>query len=263
MSNIHPSAIISSEAKIASDAVVGAFSVIEAGAEIGKGCRIESHVVLKRGTILEESVNIHSFCVIAGDPQDLNFDVNLKSGVRVGAHTTLREGVTLSRATVEGHYTTVGHHCFFMAYSHAGHDCAIGNHVVMANAVLLAGKVTVGDFAFLGGSAVFHQGIRIGESVMASGNSSIAYDLPPFTTCAERNMLHGLNLVGMKRRGFSLAEVTDVKRCYRAVYAEVGNYVVKAQEALNSGVATTERGKQFLEFFSNCKRGVVSSQGFV
>ena len=169
-------------------------ALIQEGARLGIGCVIHAHAVISRYCELEEAVTVHPFAVIGGDPQDLSFDAGTESAVRVGARTVIREHVTISRATKAGACTEIGADCFLMASCHVAHDCRIGDRVVIANAVLLAGHVQIGDRAFLGGGA------------------RISRDIAPFTLVTERNALIGLNVVGLRRRGFKRDVIEEIKR---------------------------------------------------
>jgi UDP-N-acetylglucosamine acyltransferase len=155
----------------------------------------------------------------------------------------------------------VGERCFLMAASHVAHDCQLGNDVILANAALLGGHISVGDRAFLGGGAVFHQFLRIGESAMISGGSRMAQDIPPFVMAAERNEVIGLNRVGLRRRGFAAATLSELKHAYREVYGSAGNPAKQAAAALSSGVFRTPEAQRFLTFFaSGSKRGFAQSR---
>jgi UDP-N-acetylglucosamine acyltransferase len=237
MSQIHPTAII------------------EEGVELGADCTIHAHVILRRGTVLGERVTVHPFAVVGGDPQDLRFEPATLSGVRIGAGTTLREHVTVSRSTGAGGATVVGDTCYLMAACHVAHDCVVGNQVVVANAVLLAGHVHIGDHCFLGGAALFHQFVRVGEGAMISGASRVAQDVPPYAMAAERNEVIGLNLVGLKRRGVARESIREVKEAFRIVYFTVGNIREVAAQALAGGGFRTAEARRFLEFFLSGKRG--------
>lgn len=237
MSQIHPTAII------------------DDGVEIGTACVIHAHAIIRRGTVLGERVTVHPFAVVGGDPQDLHFDPATASGVRLGAGTTVREHVTVSRSTKAGGFTTVGENGFLMAACHVAHDCQVGSHVVIANAVLLAGHVHVGDHCFLGGGAGFHQFVRVGEGAVVSGASRIAQDVPPFAMAAERNEVIGLNLVGLKRRGVSREAIRELKEAFRVVYFTAGNIREVATQAAAGGCFHTVEARRFLEFFVSGKRG--------
>lgn len=252
---IHPTAIIDPSAVIGENCTVGPFSIIEDGVTLEAGCRIDAHVILKAGTLLEGNVVVHPGAVIGGPPQDLGFDLKIRSGVRVGSETVIRELVTINRSSREGEATQIGEKCFLMAGSHVAHDCVLGERVILANLVMLAGHVNVGAFSFLGGSAGVHQFCRIGESVMVGGNASISMDLPPFTIVSERNRMSGLNLIGLRRRGFGVEVIGDIKRCFTKTYELDPNPRTAAEAAIRLGVPTTAEGRQFLKFFAEGKRG--------
>lgn len=230
-------------------------AIIEPGAQIGADCEILAGAVIKAGVTLGDRVEVGEYSVIGGAPQSIDFDRSLKTGVRIGAGTVIREHVTISRATHEGGDTVIGEKCFIMAAAHVAHDCALADNVIMANAVLLAGHVSVGANAFIGGGAVVHQFARIGESVMISGNAAISRDLAPFVLSAERDLVIGLNLVGLKRRGFEREQIREIKDAFREVYHAPGNIRVAAADAFASGRYTTDGARRFLEFFSGGNRG--------
>lgn len=227
-------------------------AVIEDGAQLGDDCEIMAHAVITRHAVLGNRVVVHPGAVIGGDPQYLKFDRATHSSVHVGAGTVIRENVTLNRSIRPGEATTVGERCFLMANSHVGHDCTLGNDVVLANNAMLAGHVTVGDFTFVGGGAGIHQFCRIGESVMVAGLARITRDLAPFTITAERDEVVGLNLVGLKRRGFSREIIRELKDAFRAVYFGAGNIRELAAAVENRASPEVQR---FLDFFAEGKRG--------
>lgn len=246
----HPTALVAPDATLAADVVVGPYALIESGVSIAEGCRIEAHAIIRSGSTLGRQVFVDSHAVVGGLPQDTHFDPATPSGVQVGDHTVLREGVTLHRSTQAGGMTQVGAHCMLMAGAHVAHDCRVEDHAILANHVLLGGYVQVGAWAFLGGGAVFHQFLRIGAHAMVSGNGAFSETIPPYTVAADRNTIYGLNLIGLKRRGFSPEHLADIKRCYRAVYLRAGQPVGLARAALESGVAQTDCGRSFLEFLA-------------
>lgn len=234
--------------------VIHPTAIVEAGAQLGADCEIMAGAVVTRHCVLGDRVVVHPYAVIGGDPQYLKFDPTIASGVRIGAGTVLREHVTINRSIQAGGFTTVGEGCYFMAASHAAHDCAVGSQVVLANGALLAGHVSVGDHTFFGGGVGVHQFTRIGESVMVSGNASISRDVPHFTMVAERDDVIGFNLVGLKRRGFSRAAMVELKQAYHDVYFTPGNIRTVAAAALATGRFTTPEARRFLEFFAGGKR---------
>ena len=230
-------------------------AIIEEGVQLGAGCVVQAHAIIRKHTVLADGVAVHPFAVVGGDPQYLKFDPATVSGVRVGAGTVIREHVTINRSIHAGQFTTVGARCFLMANSHVGHDSAVADDVVLANNVMLAGHVTVGRHTFLGGGAGFHQFCRIGEGVIVSGLARIAQDIPPFAMAAERNEIIGLNLIGLKRRGFDRATIGEIKDAFRVVYFTSGNIREVAAAALAADTFKTVQAREFLTFFTEGKRG--------
>ena len=230
-------------------------AVIEEGARLGTGCVIHAHAWIGRHCELGEGVVVHPFAALGGDPQDLSFDPSRISGARIGARTVIREHVTVNRATKAGESTTVGADCFLMTACHVAHDCHVGDRVVIANAVLMGGHVHIGDRAFLGGGAVIHQFCRIGESVMIGGGARISGDVGPFCLATERNALIGLNLVGLRRRGFKREVVSEIKRAFALLDTPVGNLRDLAGAALVRGDFSSTEARQLLEFYRTGRRG--------
>lgn len=248
---IHPNAIVAPGARVGANASVGAFAIVEDGVEVGENCRIAAMAVVKRGVVLAPDVWVDHHAVIGGLPQDLGFDESVESGVFVGRGTRIRESVTVHRATKPAHSTRIGEGCYLMAGSHVAHDCVVGSRVILANAATLGGHVHVGDAAFISGGVMVHQFVRIGEGVMCSGNGRFGMDVPPFVNALERNLVAGLNLVGLRRRGFSREVIANLKECYLAVYGDGagGNLVAAAAAALEAGLAREPQARAFLEFF--------------
>ena len=235
-------------------------AVVEEGARLGAGCRVDAHAVITRYAELGDGVVVHAGAVIGDDPQDLKFDPATSSRVRIGARTVVREHVTVNRSTMAGGETVVGPDCFIMACSHVAHDCWVGERAVLANNVMLAGHVQVGPHTFIGGGAGIHQYCRVGGSGMISGLARLRLDLPPFVIAAERDEIVGLNLIGLKRREFTPESVAELKECFREVYFDGGNVRLRAQELLAAGVKTAEV-RRFLEFFAGGRRGIARARG--
>lgn len=229
-------------------------AIVEPGAQLGADCEIMAYAVVTKHCVLGERVVVHPFAVVGGDPQYLKFDPATATGVRVGAGTVIREHVTINRSIHAGKATVIGEGCFMMAASHAGHDCEVGNQVVFANAALLAGHVSVGDFTFLGGGAAVHQFCRIGEGVMVAGHASITRDVPHFTMVAERDSVIGFNVVGLKRRGVPRSAIAELKAAFQDVYFTPGNIRAVAAERIAAGGFASVETKRFLEFFAGGKR---------
>lgn len=255
---IHKTAIIGENVKLGSGIEIGPYTIVEDHVQLGDACRLASHVIVRSGSQLGKDVSVDSFAVIGGSPQDTSFDLKTRSGVIVGEGTTIREGVTIHRAVTEGEYTRVGKNCFLMANCHIAHDCVIGDEVKMANGALLGGYVKIEDYVFIGGNAVLHQNIRIGEGTIIAGCGRLNLDIPPFLIVSELTEVNGFNVIGIKRRGFGQAEISDVKVCFSAVLGTPGNPYIKAQAAREQGLAKTALGKTFLAFFEKKgKKGCV------
>lgn len=230
-------------------------AIVEPGAQLGVECEVMAGAVITRHAVLGDRVVVHPGAVVGGDPQYLKFDRRTPSFVRVGEGAVIREHVTLNRSIYEGRATEVGARCFLMAGSHAGHDCALADDVVLANNAMLAGHVTVGAFTFVGGGAGVHQFVRVGEGVMVGGLARITRDLAPFSIVAERDEVSGLNLVGLKRRGVTREAIRELKEAFRRVYSVAGDIRELASRAAASGEFTGAEALRFLAFFAEGKRG--------
>ncbi|HKK18605.1 MAG TPA: acyl-ACP--UDP-N-acetylglucosamine O-acyltransferase [Opitutales bacterium] len=249
-SSIHPTAVIDPRAELAEGVEIGPFAVIEADVTIGTACRIAAHAIVRRFSVLEDDVTVDSFAVVGGLPQDLSFSESTRSGVRIGAGTVVREGVTINRSTVEGGVSRIGKNCFLMANSHVAHDCELGNDVILANNAMLGGHVHVGDGSFLGGGCGIHQFVSIGKLVMVAGNASVTHDVPSYLMVAERSLVTGLNLVGLKRK-LSKEAISELRACYKAVYMKTGDPAKFAKTTS----ADSPEAKEFLACFSSSRRG--------
>ncbi len=248
MAKIHPTAVVEPGAQLGEDVEVGAGAVVEADTVIGAGTVLRPHAVVRRYTAMGKGNFVDSFCVLGGDPQDLGFDRSSRTGLRIGDGNTFREGVTVSRATKPGGATTVGDKTYWMANSHAGHDCAIGDGVIIVNGSLLAGHVTVGDRSILSGNTVVHQFTWIGEMVMTQGKTGLGMHVPPYVMAAETNQVVGLNLVGLRRS----ASLTDddrrqIKQAFTLTYRS-GLPASKALAAMDACGAWGPAAARFREF---------------
>ena len=252
--SIHPTAIIDPAAQIGTDVEIGPYVVISGGAVIGDKCTIQAHAVIE-GLVKMGNENFVGYgAIIGAAPQDLTFDPKTKSSVEIGNRNTIREYCTVHRGTMEGSATTIGDENFLMAGNHLGHNCTLGNGVVMANDCLLAGHVRIDDRAFIGGGSRFHQGIRMGRLVMAEGR--FTQNLPPFLSAA-KNEVYGFNVIGMRRANFSGAERDEIKRAFKLLYRSGLN----TKQALEKAAETEfgPIGREFFEFVANAgKRGIVS-----
>lgn len=241
MPSIHPSAVIETGAVIADNVRIGAFCTVGPNAEIGDGVVLESHVVLSGRTTVGARTRIFPFASIGHEPQDLKYDGE-DSELRIGAGNRIREYVTMNPGTKGGGMvTTVGDGCLFMIGAHVAHDCNIGNHVILANNVALGGHVEIGDHAIVGGNSAIHQFVRIGEHAMIGGMSGIENDVIPYGSAfGERSQLAGLNIIGLKRRGFSKEEIHSLRSAFQELFADNGVFnerVNKVAQDFNSSPA--------------------------
>jgi UDP-N-acetylglucosamine acyltransferase len=212
---IHPTAIISEGARLGSDVSIGPYAIIEQDTEIGDKTEIRAHACIKRFTTIGLENIIHEGTVLGGEPQDTGYR-ETESYLRIGARNRIREGVTMHRGTQAGSETIVGSDCFIMAYAHIAHNCRLGDRVIIANNVALAGHVEIEDRVFISGGVVVHQFCRIGQLAMIGGNSKIVQDCLPFiTTDGVPGRACGLNLVGLKRAGYKSSEIQKLKEAYR------------------------------------------------
>ncbi len=216
---IHPTAVVEKGAEVADDVEIGPYCVVGKGVKIGTGTRLLNHVTLDGRAEIGERCVIHPFACLGGPPQDVTYKGEDTACI-IGDNNTIREYVTINRASTKRDWTTrVGNNCFIMAYSHIGHDCALGNNITMANGATLAGHVQIQDFVFISGPSAVHQFCRIGESAMISGLTGIPNDIPPFVTASgHRAKLFGLNVIGLERRGFTKSDIEGLKRAYRFLF---------------------------------------------
>ncbi len=215
--NIHPTAIISQGAKLGADVTIGAYAIIEPDTEIGDRTEIRAHACIKQFARLGSDNIIHEGAVLGGEPQDLSF-TNCTSYLEIGDRNRIREGVTMHRAAQAGAATVVGSDCFIMTYAHVAHDCKLGNQIILANNVALAGHVEIEDQVFISGGVVIHQFSRLGRLAMIGGNSKIVQDCLPFiTTDGQPGRASGLNTVGLRRAGFASDDLRELKRAYRTL----------------------------------------------
>jgi UDP-N-acetylglucosamine acyltransferase len=251
---IHPSAIVEDGAQVGADVEIGPFCVIGAGAVIGDKCKIQAHAVIE-GSVKMGAENFVGYgAIIGAAPQDLSFDPKTQSSVEIGNGNTIRECCTIHRGSTEGSATVIGDNNFLMAGNHLGHNCTIGNGVVMANDCLLGGYVRIDDRAFIGGGSRFHQGIRMGRLVMAEGR--FTQNLPPFLSAA-KNEVFGYNILGMRRANFSGTERDEVKRAFKLLYRSGLNTKQALEKAAETAFGPI--GREFFDFIANAgNRGIVS-----
>ncbi|HEY3346840.1 MAG TPA: acyl-ACP--UDP-N-acetylglucosamine O-acyltransferase [Nitrospirota bacterium] len=255
--NIHPTAIISPGAKLAEGVTVGPFAVIEDNVAIGRGTVINAHVVIKPFVEIGEDNVIYQFASIGEVPQDLKFGGE-QTKLVIGNRNRIREYCTLNRGTQGGGgVTSIGDDNFMMAYAHVAHDCHVGSNIVIANAVQMGGHVTIEDHAIVGGLAAVHQFVKIGTHSMIGGGSAVSQDVAPYSMVAgNRAELHGLNLIGLSRRGFSPESISALKMAYKIIFKS-GLILKEARAKVEAEVELVPEVKHLLDFISSSERGVI------
>ncbi|PYK15565.1 MAG: acyl-ACP--UDP-N-acetylglucosamine O-acyltransferase [Verrucomicrobia bacterium] len=249
---IHPTAIVDPAARVGVDVEIGPFSIVGPQVMIGEKTIMQSHVVIEGDVTMGSGNLIGHGAVIGAPPQDVSFSPQRKTKVEIGDDNVIREYCTIHRGTAEGSSTKIGDKNFLMAGAHIGHNCLIGNNVIIANNCLLAGYVLVDDGAFLGGGSTFHQFMHIGRLVMVQGSSAFGKDLPPFVVAAERNCVFGLNVVGLRRAGFSARDREGIKAAFKLVYLSGLNISQAMEKAATMKVGGPAR--EFLDFVTNAKK---------
>ncbi len=223
MSEIHPTAIVSPDADIGQGVTIGPYCTVGGSVRLGSGTTLLSHVVVDGKTTIGSNCRIFPFAAVGLAPQDMKYRGE-ESELHIGDNVTIRENVTINPGTEGGGMVTrVGSGCLLMVGSHVAHDCIVGNNVIFANNATLAGHVVVGDFAVLGGLSAVHQFVRIGGHAMIGGMSGVENDVIPFgSVMGNRAYLSGLNIVGLKRRGFERDAIHDLRHAYRVLFAQEG-----------------------------------------
>jgi len=255
---IHPTAIIHESAQIADSVEIGPYAIVGPHTVIAEGCRLDAHAVVKEYTRIGKNVLISSGAVLGGAPQDLGFK-NEESWVEIGDNCLIRECVTVNRASGIGAVTRVGKGCMLMAYSHLGHNCQLGDEVILANAVQLGGHVEVGNYAFLGGGSVFHQHIRIGQLAIVSGGSASRQDIAPFGMYDARPVIPvGTNKIGMRRRGYDMESREIIRNAYKILFFSPTPYRLGLEE-VEQKWGDRPYIQELVEFVRSSKRGLAKA----
>ena len=256
--NIHPQALVSPQAKLGHGVTVGPFSIVEADVTIGDHCTLAARVVIKSGTTLGHHNQVFEGAVVGGLPQHTRMPEQL-GRVEIGSHNTIRENCTIHRALHEGTITKVGDNNLLMVGVHIAHDCTVADNTIFANNVLLGGFVNVGERAFVSGGVGVHQFCRIGRLAMVGGCARIVQDVPPYVTIdGHSGLIVGLNLVGLRRNGYSPDDIVQLKEAYRLIYRH-GLRWVEVLEHLKEEF-TTGPAADFYPFLSQGKRGFVQER---
>lgn len=254
MPQIHPSAVVSSKARIADDVVIGPFCYVEDAVKIGEGSRLDSHVTVKNNTSLGRGNFVAQGVILGGDPQDRRWKGE-PTYLKIGDDNVIREYSTIHRATGEGKATTIGNRCYFMAYTHFGHNVSVGNDVTVANGVGVSGHVTIEDMVTIGGMTGIHQFVRIGRVAMVGGMSRIVKDVPPFMLVeGMEQQVHDINAVGLRRIGISPESRLALHKACRFLFrSQLG--LSHAIETVRREVNVTDEVEEVLAFMERLFQG--------
>jgi UDP-N-acetylglucosamine acyltransferase len=254
---IHPSSIVHPGAKLAAGVSVGPYSIIGEHVEIGEGTTVGAHVVIEGRTRIGRNNRIFSHSALGGEPQDKKY-AGEATGLEIGDGNTIREFCTFNCGTVQDAGTTrIGNDNWLMAYVHVAHDCQVGNNTIFANAASIAGHVHVGDHAILGGFTGVHQFVLIGAHSMTAGATLLLQDLPPYVMAAGNAAKpFGINAEGLKRRGFSEDQITEIRRAYKTLYRS-GLALEEAKAAIAAQAEKTPALKALADFLGRSTRGIV------
>lgn len=251
-----PLAYVHPQAKIANNVVIEPFVNIEKNVIIEEGTWIGSNVTIMEGARIGKNCRIFPGAVISAIPQDLKFDGE-ETIVKIGDNTTIREYVTINRGTKANNETVVGNNCLLMAYVHVAHDCIIGDNCILANCATLAGHIEIDDWAIIGGLAAIHQFVKIGCHSMVSGGSLVRKDVPPFVKAAREPISYvGVNSIGLRRRGFSDDQISQIQEIYRIIYLR-GYNVTQALSIIEADVPATPERDEILSFTAKSTRGLM------
>jgi UDP-N-acetylglucosamine acyltransferase len=253
---IHPTAIVDAQAEIGPGTIFGPYCVVATGVVLGPDCWLQHHVTLCGPTTAGARNKFHAYCSIGQQTQDLKYQGE-PTYLKIGDENTFREFVTVNRSTTAAGKTQIGHRGTFLAYSHVGHDCTVGDAVVFSNNGTLAGHVQVGDHAIMGGLTAVHQFCRLGRYAITGGCSKIVQDVPPFMI-ADGNpaKVRGINVVGLERSGFTPETIKAIKEAFRLIYRSKYN-TRQAIDAIQQELPASPEITQIVEFIRNSERGII------
>lgn len=253
---VHPTALVDRSSHLASGVVVGPYSIVEGDVVVSEGTRIESHVLIGRGTRLGRDNRIGHGAVLGTEPQDITYQ-DEPTVLELGDRNIIREYVTVHRGTSRTGKTVVGHDCFIMAYAHVAHDCRIGDHAVLANSVNMAGHVHMEDWVVVGGIVPIHQFVRVGCHAMIGGGFRVPQDVCPFALVGGYPLKTvGLNMVGLRRRGFTASQVGPLKVAFKLLF-QSGLNTSHGLERIEAEVQPTAEVEHLLAFVKASERGIV------
>jgi UDP-N-acetylglucosamine acyltransferase len=252
--SIHPSAVIDPKARVDSEVEIGPYVVIEGPVTVKAGTRIMAHAYLTGWTEVGVNNEIHPGAVLGDSPQDKAYNGE-ETYLKIGDHNVIREYVQVHRGTAPGSSTVIGNHNFLMANAHVGHNCRLGDEIVLANGALLGGYVEVGDHVFISGNCVVHQFVRIGPFALMRGLSGTSRDVPPYAIVDWQHTIRGVNVVGLKRAGFDDKRIRALREAFRVLFRKGRNLSLAVQEIERQGRAN-EDVSALIEFIKSSKRGV-------
>ncbi|HBT86798.1 MAG: acyl-ACP--UDP-N-acetylglucosamine O-acyltransferase [Fermentimonas sp.] len=256
MNSISNLAFVHPEAKLGDNVLVEPFAFIDQNTEIGDGTRIMTNATVLNGARIGKNCTIFPHATIAGIPQDLKFQGE-ETIAEIGDNTTVRECATVNRGTASKGFTKVGKNCLIMAYSHVAHDCVLNDNVILGNGTQLAGEVEIDDYAILSGGTLVHQFTKIGAHTMIQGGSKVSKDIPPFVMIGREPITYvGLNIVGLRRRGFSSERINSIQEMYRFIYLS-GLNVTQATDKIENEIQESEDRQMIIKFIRESNRGIV------
>ena len=264
MTRIHASAVVDSKAELASDVEIGPYSVIGPNVKIGAGTKVGSHTVIEGYTTIGKENNFAHFASIGGAPQDMKYRGE-PTQLMIGDRNTVREFTTIHTGTAQDEgITRIGSDNWIMSYVHIAHDCQVGNHTIFSSNAQIAGHVQVDDWAIMGGMSGVHQFVRVGQHAMLGGGSILVQDVPPFVIAAgDKATPHGINVEGLKRRGFSTETISALRQAYKTLYKDGLSFEdakVEIKKMITANVAdtaTVEILTQFHDFIAASTRGII------
>jgi UDP-N-acetylglucosamine acyltransferase len=253
---IHPTAIVDPQAEIGPGTIIGPYCIVGAAVVLGADCWLQHHVTLAGPMTAGARNKFYAYCSIGQQTQDLKYEGE-PTYLEIGDENTFREFVTVNRSTTAEGKTRIGHRGNFLAYSHIGHDCVVGDAVVFSNNGTLAGHVWVGDHAVMGGLTAVHQFCRLGRFAITGGCSKIVQDVPPFMI-ADGNpaKVRGINIIGLERNGFTAESIRTIKEAFRLIYRSKFN-TRQAVEAIQQELAASDEITQIVEFIQASERGII------
>ncbi len=260
MSNIHPLAFVSPGAQLGENVEVGPYAYIDKDVVIGDNCKIHPHAVIYPYVRMGECCEVFPGAVVGAIPQDLKYDGEV-TYVEIGNHVTIRECATINRGTnASGKgVTKVGNNTLIMSYVHIAHDCRVGNHCILTSYVGIAGETDVDDWAIIGGGTKVHQFTKIGKHAMVGGSTGVNKDIPPYSICGRVPICFaGINIVGLRRRGFDSDVIRNIKDIYDTIYYQ-GYNISDGCAKVEAGFPQSEERDTILEFIANSKRGIVKA----